>query len=217
MKLKAVLMAIAFACAAIEAVLVTVVVAQNAVPPAAIALGPGSVLWLEGKSNLHDFESRSTAVKVSFGLAPGTVVPTTVAQLEALLRASGVHGLDVEVPVTSLRSSKEGLDKNLWKDLRGDEYPAIQFHLNHYTLGSKESKIDHIVHHGSSNLMARWRSCQLSNLRPSRRVLTPGRWQLLQYLVARHWNRQIRSSGQKNTCQRWPQQYKAKKGQTNYF
>ena len=32
----------------------------------------------------------------------------------------------------SLRSAKSGLDKNLWKNLRADEFPAIRFHLAKY-------------------------------------------------------------------------------------
>ena len=142
MRHRTAVIALVLASAALIAIQGARVTAQNADLPAAIELGPGSVLWLEGKSNLHGFESKSSKVTVKFTRDPGTKAPSTAAELEALLRASGVRNLSVDVPVKSLHSDKEALDKNLWKDLRSDDYPAIQFHLNRYTLTSKESRGD---------------------------------------------------------------------------
>lgn len=113
--------------------------------PASIKLGPGSTLWLQGKSNMHDFESRTTTVSVTFTRDANTAAPSTADELATFLRASGVRSLDVEVPVKSLRSSKAGLDKNLWQDLRADQHPAITFHLTGYTVTSLESNSDTIA------------------------------------------------------------------------
>jgi len=94
---------------------------------AGTGLGPGSALWLDGTSNVHDFQARSTAV-----VAKLTGVPPGTAGLEAHVRAGGPVQLEVEVPTTSLRSAKSALEKNMWKDLRADEFPAITFRLSEY-------------------------------------------------------------------------------------
>ncbi len=96
---------------------------------AGLGLGPGSALWIEGKSNVHDFEARSTSVVVRL-----TGAPATTAELEAHVRNAGAVGLEVDVPATSLRSAKAALEKNMWKDLRADEFPTIAFRLGEYRL-----------------------------------------------------------------------------------
>jgi hypothetical protein len=101
--------------------------------PVAVTLGPGSSLWLEGTSTLHDFESRTTELTVTLTRDPGSTQPGDAAALSALVRGAGIRGVDVDVPVRSLHSGKNGLDKNLYKDLSADEHPSIRFHLAHYT------------------------------------------------------------------------------------
>jgi hypothetical protein len=134
----------AAACAVLCAGLVTAYAASLGTPgaPAGIGLGAGSALWLEGKSNLHEFESRTTQVAVTFTCDSSARSPVDVAGLEQFVRTSAVRGLDLSVPVTSLHSGKAGLDKNLWQDLRAEKFPAIQFHLEHYTLAPRGHKAD---------------------------------------------------------------------------
>ena len=112
--------------------------------PGGIVIGPGSTLWLEGKSNVHDFESRSTTLAASFTRVPGTKLPTTAAQVEAVLRASGVQGLELTLPARSLHSKRDGLDKYLWQDLRADQFPSIGFHLSRYTVAPRAARSDTI-------------------------------------------------------------------------
>ena len=102
--------------------------------PAAISLGAGSSLWLEGTSNLHEFESSTSQVVVAFTRNPETQNATDAASLEAMIRGSALRGLDLNVPVTTLHSKKSGLDKNLYKALHADDYPQIRFHLARYTV-----------------------------------------------------------------------------------
>ena len=116
--------------------------AQRSALPGGIALRPDSPLWLEGKSNVHDFESRSTTLTATFTRRPGTKLPTTASQIEDVLRASGVRGLELTLPTRSLHSNKDGLDKNLWQDLRADQYPAIRFHLSRYTMAPRPAHGD---------------------------------------------------------------------------
>ena len=100
-----------------------------------IGLGPGSSLWLEGKSSLHDFEAKSAEVHTSWTRDAGAADPADAAALLSLIRGSTVRGLDLDVPVASLRSGKDGLDKNMYKSLNASKYPTIHFHLLKYAVG----------------------------------------------------------------------------------
>ena len=120
--------------------------------PTSARLGPGSTLWIEGKSNLHDFESRTTTIAVKMLRDSSASAPATSAELETLVRGFFVRSLDVEVPVTSLHSGKDGLDKNLWKDLRADDHPAIQFHLTKYSVSASTAKSDTAEIHAEGQL-----------------------------------------------------------------
>ena len=108
----------------------------DAEPSANVGLGAGSTLWVEGRSNLHEFEARTSVATVHVSRDPGQAAPANAAELAAFVKANGVKSLDVEVPVTSLHSGKNGLDKNMWQDLRAAEAPAIRFHLEHYQLAA---------------------------------------------------------------------------------
>jgi len=98
------------------------------------ASAPAGVLWLEGTSNVHDYESRTTDVRLTITWAADVAVPSDASALAGAIRANGVRGLELEVPVTSLRSGKDKLDRNLRRALRADESPTIRFRLAGYTL-----------------------------------------------------------------------------------
>ena len=100
----------------------------------AAAVGPGSSLWLNGTSNVHEFEGRTK--EMTFVLLGDSTAapPADAAALEAMIRASGVRGAELTVPVRSLHSGKDGLDKNMWKALQADAHPDIRFHLARYTV-----------------------------------------------------------------------------------
>lgn len=113
--------------------------------PVAVALGPGSELWLEGKSTVHDYESRTRELTISFVRDSAARQPADLDDFEKLVRSSGIRGVDVHVPVSSLRSGKAGLDKNLWKALKADEHPVIRFHLANYTIVPNPAAGDTVV------------------------------------------------------------------------
>jgi hypothetical protein len=108
--------------------------AQSKAAPMPLALGEGSTLWLEGTSSLHDFESRTSEVTLNFARDAAAREPADAAGFEALIRTTGIVGLDVDVPVASMRSGKSGLDHNLQHTLHADKFPNIHFHLQRYTL-----------------------------------------------------------------------------------
>jgi hypothetical protein len=99
-----------------------------------VTLGPGSVLWLEGTSTVHDFECRSTEVDLTLRGEAAGLHASDAAGLAGFIRASGVRGAALRVPVASLRSAKAALDKNLRRAMRAEEHPHVRFELDRYTL-----------------------------------------------------------------------------------
>ena len=99
----------------------------------AVTLGPGSRLWLEGTSTLHEYESETHELTLLFVRDPAAAPVSDANGLEASIRSSGFRSVDVRVPVLTLRSKKSGLDKNLWKALKAESHPAIRCQLSHYT------------------------------------------------------------------------------------
>jgi len=121
----------------------SVVLLPLAAPPAfgepvraAVSLGSGSELWLEGTSTLHDYECRTSKVEAKFLRDATPADPADVAALDAWLRAGGLKGLDLVVPVTTMRSGKDGLDKNMFKTLRTTEFPNIRFQMSASQFGT---------------------------------------------------------------------------------
>ena len=70
----------------------------------ATTLGPGSVLWLDGTSTMHDYESRSKEVTVELYRGSAVAQPADAAGLMAIIRSSEVLDVRFQVPVVSLRS-----------------------------------------------------------------------------------------------------------------
>jgi len=143
--------------------------ADRPTAPLPLALGTGSTVWLEGTSTMHDFECRTSDIAVQFVRDAAAKDPADVPGLEQLIRTSVVTGLDVDIPVASLKSGKGGLDKNLQKTLQADRFPRIHFHLGHYTLATTADTSDmHATgtltvagHERATDLTARtWRSSQ---------------------------------------------------------
>lgn len=99
-----------------------------------LSLGAGSRLWIEGTSTIHEWESGSGQVTVRMTHGPGVARPADAGGLESLIRASAVSRVEVLVPVATLHSKKSGLDKNLWKAMKSEAYPAVRCQLTRYTV-----------------------------------------------------------------------------------
>src|SRR5215510_2955298 len=110
---------------------------ETAPVPAAVSLGPGSALWLEGTSTVHDYESRTTEPSVKLLRDRTAADPADVAALDRWLRAGGLRGLDLVVPLATMHSKRgEALDKNMLKALKAAEHPEITFHVTATHLGA---------------------------------------------------------------------------------
>ena len=108
--------------------------AQNS--PAGVGLGTGSVLWLTGTSTVHNYESRTSTLGFTLLKAAGQADPADVAGIDAWLRGGGLRGLDLVVPIKTMRSGKSALDKNMLKALRATEFPEIRFNLTSSQIGT---------------------------------------------------------------------------------
>jgi hypothetical protein len=130
-KSLALLVVLTLACAAVPA--------SSQAPasaPAAVRLGPGSTLWIEGGSNVHEWESRTTQPTVKLLRDASSADPSDVAALDAWLRAGGLKGLDLGVPLATMHSKKgPNLDKNMLKALKAEQNPEITFHLTQAKVG----------------------------------------------------------------------------------
>ena len=96
---------------------------------AQMAVQPAGSLWIEGDSTLHKWSSTSTAVAMAFKLADGA--PQSLSEA---IKASKVKGLEVLIPVASLKSGESGLDKNMRKAMSEDKFPNVVYRLDHYEL-----------------------------------------------------------------------------------
>jgi len=130
-KSLALLVVVALACAAVPASS-----QAPALAPAAVRLGPGSTLWIEGGSNVHEWESRTTQPTVKLLRDASAADPNDVAALDAWLRGGGLKGLDLGVPLATMHSKKgSNLDKNMLKALKAEQNPEITFHLTQAKVG----------------------------------------------------------------------------------
>ena len=88
----------------------------GALAPAAVRLGPGSVLWLEGTSTVHDYESRTAQPTLQLLRDVTDADPADVAALDAWLLSGGLRGLELGVPLATMHSSRgAALDRNMLK------------------------------------------------------------------------------------------------------
>jgi polyisoprenoid-binding protein YceI len=93
--------------------------------PAPLALASARVS-LDGTSNIHAFTASTTDVRVIAIDVAGT---PTGDLLDYVLHPGGLGRFEVAISAASLSSPKEGIDKNMHKALKVQEYPDIRFSL----------------------------------------------------------------------------------------
>ena len=81
---------------------------------------------LDGTSSLHAYTASTTEVRVAAIDVAGT---PTGDLLDYVLQPGVLKGFEVLIPVASLTSPKDGIDKNMHKALKLEEHPDIRFRL----------------------------------------------------------------------------------------
>jgi hypothetical protein len=102
--------------------------------PAGIDAAQGSslsvtsaVLSISGTSTMHDYTVSTKVLKVGAGIA-------TAADLKGLLQPDALQGFELQIPVNTFTSDKDGLTKQMFKALKADKHPVITFKLAGYTV-----------------------------------------------------------------------------------
>jgi polyisoprenoid-binding protein YceI len=97
--------------------------------PSALAAGPlqleSARVTLSGTSNVHPYEAATTTVKVT----QIKVAPAIAGEVDALAAPGTVEAFDIAIPVKTLTSPKDGLDKNMYKALKAEQFADITFCL----------------------------------------------------------------------------------------
>ena len=98
--------------------------AQDASSPLTLASAKVSIA---GTSNIHEFEAVTREVSVTrISLAKGVAGAGVIA---SVLNPGAVEGFDLAIRAASLSSPREGLDKNMHKALKVEEFKDITFRL----------------------------------------------------------------------------------------
>jgi hypothetical protein len=101
---------------------------------ARFTLAEASRLTLKGKSTMHDYSSTATRLQLAVELAD--VVPAGESTLARLAAPGAVKSIVLTIPVESLKSEKQGLDKNMYKALKASANPNIVFRLRSAAAGA---------------------------------------------------------------------------------
>ncbi len=86
-----------------------------------------AVLSIAGTSTMHPYTVSTKALKASAGAA-------TVADLKGLLQPGALENFELQIPVNTFTSDKDGLTKQMFKAMKADKHPTITFKLNGYTV-----------------------------------------------------------------------------------
>jgi hypothetical protein len=90
-------------------------------------------LSLDGKSTLHPYTASTATLEVRASVEPAA---TSARDWVALLKPQTVSLFEVRIPVMSLKSGKDGLDKNMYKALKAEKSPEITFSARGYEAGA---------------------------------------------------------------------------------
>ena len=88
-----------------------------------MALDPASTIRVDGKSNVHDWHAATSEITATIQVVPP-------------IAESKVESVTLTLPVTSLKSGKGGLDKNLYKALNAEKNPTITFVMKTYDVSA---------------------------------------------------------------------------------
>lgn len=86
-----------------------------------------AVLSISGTSTMHPYTVSTKALKATAAIA-------TTADLNGLLQAGALQGFELQIPVNTFTSDKDGLTKQMFKAMKADKHPVVTFKLSGYTV-----------------------------------------------------------------------------------
>lgn len=84
-------------------------------------------ITIAGTSNVHDYTATTADAKITKVQFGSNVAGATF--WEEVQKPGGLAAFDLAIKADSLKSSKDGLDKNMYKALKTKEHPLITFSL----------------------------------------------------------------------------------------
>ncbi len=103
-----------------------------AVPELPLAIDSARVT-IAGTSNIHEYTASTTEVRVTRAELGAGAAGAKFWQ--RALEPGAVEAFEIAIPAVSLKSPKEGLDKNMHKALKVQEHPVIAFRLARFAAG----------------------------------------------------------------------------------
>jgi len=123
MTLQSALSSLLVAGVAASVVTVPLAFAQNKAP---LAVDTARVS-IAGTSNIHEYTASTTKVRVTqVKLAPSV---TGAALWTEIVKPGAIEAFEIAIPAATLSSPKDGLDKNMHKALKVEQFPDITFKL----------------------------------------------------------------------------------------
>ena len=89
-----------------------------------------ATLSISGTSTMHPYVVSTKTLKV------GGAVVATAADLKGLLQPGALQNFELQIPVNTFTSDKDGLTKQMFKAMKADKHPTITFRLTGYTVES---------------------------------------------------------------------------------
>jgi polyisoprenoid-binding protein YceI len=97
---------------------------QGAVPPLAMNTARVSIA---GTSNIHEYTASTTALRVTNAQLASSVSDANF--WDDVIKPGGLESFEVVISSATLTSPREGLDKNMHKALKVEQFPDITFRL----------------------------------------------------------------------------------------
>ena len=109
--------------------------------PIAKAEGPLAIdsarITIAGTSNVHAYTASTTTVRVARSQVGASIIGPEF--WENALKPGAIEAFEIAVPAATLTSPKDGLDKNMHKALKVQEYPDITFRLSRFEVNESAS------------------------------------------------------------------------------
>jgi polyisoprenoid-binding protein YceI len=86
-----------------------------------------ATLSLSGTSTMHPYTVTTKSLKV-------VTANATSGDVQGLLQPGAVQGFELQIPVNTFTSDRDGLTKQMFKAMKADKHPTITFRLGSYTV-----------------------------------------------------------------------------------
>ncbi len=86
-----------------------------------------ATLSISGTSSMHDYVVSTKALTITSATA-------SAEDADGLLQPDALQGFELQIPVSSFTSDKDGLTKQMFKAMKADKHPTITFRLKGYAV-----------------------------------------------------------------------------------